>query len=241
MFGLFKDSVRGLSLTIFFFSYLTKLNYAGELCNPKKLIITKNRKLLRSETGGSEHLDLSSIPTIFCPNSNLSWSVLLSTTSWSQNGLVLPPVEAKDPVNTVCKPWLVFLEKRRDSSVLEIQLLEDRRGLPGTVFKGKRLGLGNYKSSLVFARTLFIKLLLFVWCLDFKYESQYGVFRNDAYQISLVSSFGGVTGLQKMDTADVICLTSVRLLSSKLKQIMRWRESRLLEKVDLEWLSIISK
>lgn len=53
---------------------------------------------------GSEHLDLSSIPTVFCPDSNLSLFVFLPMTGSSQDGLALLPVEAKDPVKTMYKP-----------------------------------------------------------------------------------------------------------------------------------------
>lgn len=116
-----------------------------------------------------------------------------------------------------------FPGKKQNGCIMEIQLLEDRRGLLGTIFKGKREGPGELQVifTLMSTRILFVKLLSFIRCLSFKYESQYGVCRNGPYQVALISSFGRVTGLQKIDTAGVICLTSVRLLSLKLKQIMQ--------------------
>lgn len=37
-----------------------------------------------------------------------------------------------------------FLEKWRESCIMEIQLLQDRRGVSGIILKAKREGLGNY-------------------------------------------------------------------------------------------------
>lgn len=121
-----------------------KLNYAGEFCHTKKSIIIKKRKLLTSEMGGSEYLDLSSIPIGFCPDSNLNILIFLSVTPSNQYGQGVLPVEILDPIKTIYKPWSIFLEKWRDRCIVEIQLLEDRRGLSGIIFKAKREGLGNY-------------------------------------------------------------------------------------------------
>lgn len=54
--------------------------------------------------GGFEHLNLSSIPGAFCPDSNLSILIFLSVTASSQYGQAVLSVEIMDVVKTICKP-----------------------------------------------------------------------------------------------------------------------------------------
>lgn len=160
-------------------------------------------------------------------------------TASSQYSQGVLSVEILDPVKTIYKPWSVFLEKWRDSCIMEIQLLEDRRGVSGIIFKAKTEDLGNYlyfdiwKNFIYQAFIIHQVFKLQVWKLILSFLE---------WPLSNCSNFLlCLSLLHKMDTADVICLTAVRLLSWKLKQIMLWSESRLLEKVNLEWSSVMSK
>lgn len=53
--------------------------------------------------GGFGYIDLSSMPTVFCPDSNLSILIFLSVTASSQYGQVMLSVEIMDPVKTIYK------------------------------------------------------------------------------------------------------------------------------------------